>query len=1034
MHRRHVFPSSFRRLLLLVLFETHLASSLNQEGLFLLKFKAGLDDPLEVLSDWNPGDLSPCNWTGVTCSAAGYVSAIEIVGRELQGPFHPLLCRIPNLSYISLARNFINSSLPDAALSPCPALVHLDLSENLLVGPLPSALASLPLLRHLDLTGNNFSGPIPPAFARFPHLENLSLVANLLTGTIPSFLGHVTSLQQLNLSYNPFTPGPIPAEIGDLVSLRTLWLAGCNLVGNIPPSLGRLRSLLNFDVSRNELDGPIPESLVGLSSVVQIELYNNSLTGQIPEGLASIVSLRRIDASMNRLEGPIPAGFFDLPLLDSLNLYENRLVGGLPESISRAGKLSELRLFSNRLNGTLPAEFGKNSPLSVVDLSDNQFTGEIPPSICEQGFLEELMLIGNFFSGPLPESLGNCRSLQRVRLKNNLLSGELPSRMWGLPRVYLLDIAGNGFSGGISSAIAGATNLSNLILSNNRFSGNIPVEIGTITSLYEFSADNNQLTGSLPATLSNLVELQKIDLHNNSLSGELPGGIQAWRRLSELNLADNEFAGRIPPELGSLPVLNYLDLSNNRFTGQIPPELQNLKLNRFNVSNNLLSGDLPPFFANEAFRASFLGNPGLCGDLPGLCPSSQGSSTKNQGYLWLLRSIFILTGLVLVVGVAWFYWRCMKFKKAKEEADKSKWTLTSFHKVGFREHEILYSLDEDNLIGTGASGKVYKAVLSNGETVAVKKLWCSSGKKGDNQEGNLQNPGAGDAFEAEISTLGKIRHKNIVKLWCCCTYKDSRLLVYEYMPNGSLGDLLHGPKSGFLDWPTRYKIAMDAAEGLSYLHHDCAPPIVHRDVKSNNILLDAEFGARVADFGVAKAVEPVGKGVKSMSIIAGSCGYIAPGSSLRIFPSSDSCQIGLCLFGLISGLVEYAYTLRVNEKSDTYSFGVVLLELVTGKPPVDPEYGEKDLVKWVCSTLETKGVDHVLDPKLDACYKDEIFRVLNIALLCTSNLPMNRPSMRRVVKMLVEVGAEHSRPDLGKDGKPAAPLYYEDSSAHSSVL
>ncbi|CAA6665783.1 unnamed protein product [Spirodela intermedia] len=950
MHRRRVFASSFSRLLLLVLFETHLAFSLNQEGLYLLKFKAGLDDPLKVLSDWNPGDLSPCNWTGVTCSAAGYVSAIEIVGRELQGPFHPLLCRIPNLSYISLARNFINSSLPDAALSPCPALVHLDLSENLLVGPLPSALASLPLLRHLDLTGNNFSARFPLLRTLFPPREPIS----------------ITSLQQLNLSYNPFTPGPIPAEIGDLAALRTLWLAGCNLVGNIPPSLGRLRSLLNLDVSRNELDGPIPESLAGLSSVVQIELYNNSLTGQIPEGLASIVSLRRIDASMNRLEGPIPAGFFDLPLLDSFNLYENRLVGGLPEIISRAGKLSELRLFSNQLNGTLPAEFGKNSPLSVVDLSDNQFTGEIPPSICEQGFLEELMLIGNFFSGSLPEGLGNCRSLQRVRLKNNLLSGELPSRMWGLPHVYLLDVADNGFSGGISSAIAGAINLSNLILSNNQFSGNIPVEIGTITSLYEFSADNNQLTGSFPTTLSNLVELQKIDLHNNSL-------------LSELNLADNKFAGRIPPELGSLPVLNYLDLSNNRFTGQIPPELQNLKLNKFNLSNNLLFGDLPPFFANEAFRASFLGNPGLCGDLPGLCPSSQENSTKNQGYLWLLRSIFILAGLVLVVGVAWFYWRCMKFKKAKNEADKSKWTLTSFHKVGFREHEILHSLDEDNLIGTGGSGKVYKAVLSNGEIVA--------------------NPAAGDAFEAEISTLGKIRHKNIVKLWCCCTYKDSRLLVYEYMPNGSLGDLLHGPKSGFLDWPTRYKIAMDAAEGLSYLHHDCAPPIVHRDVKSNNILLDAEFGARVADFGVAKAVEPLGKGAKSMSIIAGSCGYIAP---VRLYSA--------------------------REREERYlQLRVVLLELVTGKPPVDPEYGEKDLVSWVCSILETKGVDHVLDPKLDVCYKNEIFRVLNIALLCTSNLPMNRPSMRRVVKMLVEVGAEHSRPNLDKDGKPAAPLYYEDT-------
>lgn len=224
------------------------------------------------------------------------------------------------------------------------------------------------------------------------------------------------------------------------------------------------------------------------------------------------------------------------------------------------------------------------------------------------------------------------------------------------------------------------------------------------------------------------------------------------------------------------------------------------------------------------------------------------------------------------------------------------------------------------------------------------------------------------------------------------------------MPNGSLGDLLHGNKSGMLSWPIRYKIAVDAAEGLSYLHHDCVPPIVHRDVKSNNILLDGDFGARVADFGLAKAVDAIGKGGKSMSVIAGSCGYIAP---------------------------EYAYTLRVNEKSDIYSFGVVILELVTGRLPVDPEFGEKDLVKWVCTTLDQKGIDDVLDSKLDSCFKEEICKVLNIGLLCTSPLPINRPSMRRVVKLLQEIGAE-SQSKNGKDGK-LTPYYYEDGSDQGSV-
>jgi hypothetical protein len=299
-----------------------------------------------------------------------------------------------------------------------------------------------------------------------------------------------------------------------------------------------------------------------------------------------------------------------------------------------------------------------------------------------------------------------------------------------------------------------------------------------------------------------------------------------------------------------------------------------LKLNQLNLSYNQLSGELPPMFAKQMYENSFLGNPGLCGDLAGLCNGK--GEAKSKSYIWLLRTIFVLAALVFIVGVVWFYVKYRNFKKAKRAIDKSKWTLMSFHKLGFSEHEILDCLDEDNLIGSGSSGKVYKVVLGNGEVVAVKRLWGGAKKEcesGDVEKGHVRD----NVFDAEVDTLGKIRHKNIVKLWCCCTTRDCKLLVYEYMPNGSLGDLLHSSKAGLLDWPTRYKIALDAAEGLSYLHHDCVPSIVHRDVKSNNILLDGDFGARVSDFGLAKVIDSTGKGPKSMSVIAGSCGYIAPG-------------------------------------------------------------------------------------------------------------------------------------------------------------
>lgn len=873
----------------------------------------------------------------------------------------------------------------------------------MLTGTLPHALADLPNLKFLDLTGNNFSGDIPASFGGFQKLEVISLVYNLLDGTIPAFLGNVSSLKMLNLSYNPFSPGRIPPELGNLTNLEILWLTECNLVGEIPDSLGRLKRLKDLDLALNNLVGPIPSSLTELTSVVQIELYNNSLAGELPSGFGNLTALRLLDASMNQLSGRITHELCKLPL-ESLNLYDNRFEGELPASIADSPGLYELRLFGNQLSGELPKNLGKNSPLRWLDLSNNRFTGEIPDSLCEKGRLEELLMIYNRFSGQIPESLSKCSSLTRVRLGYNQLSGEVPSGFWGLPHVYLLELVNNSLSGQIAKTIAAASNLSVLIISENDFSGSLPEEIGFLDNLVQISAGDNRLSGILPSSIVKLDELGTLDLHGNKFSGELPAGIGSWKNLNELNLADNEFSGKIPEEIGSLSVLNYLNLSGNRFSGKIPFSLQNLKLNQLNLSSNRLSGELPPIFAKEIYRKSFLGNPGLCGDLEGLCDSR--NAVKNQGYAWLLRSIFVLAAVVFVVGVVWFYLKYRSFEKARA-VDKSKWTLMSFHKLGFSEYEILNSLDEDNVVGTGSSGKVYKVVLGNGEAVAVKKLW-SGGKK--NSEGSDIEKGQvqvqDDGFEAEVETLGKIRHKNIVKLWCCCTTRDCKLLVYEYMPNGSLGDLLHSSKGGLLDWPTRYKIIMDAAEGLSYLHHDCVPPIVHRDVKSNNILLDGDFGARVADFGVAKVVDSIGKGPKSMSVIAGSCGYIAP---------------------------EYAYTLRVNEKSDIYSFGVVILELVTGRHPVDPEFGEKDLVKWVCTNLDQKGVDNVIDPKLESCFKEDICKVLNIGLLCTSPLPINRPSMRRVVKMLQEAGGgENQGKTAKKDGK-LTPYYYEEASDQGSV-
>ncbi|XP_059281964.1 receptor-like protein kinase HSL1 [Lycium ferocissimum] len=936
--------------------------ALNQEGLYLQRLKHSLSDTQGVIfSTWSEHDPTPCNWTGVTCNNNAGVVGINLSGASLAGPFPVFLCHLPLLSSLSLSNNLINSTLP-LTISECRSLTYLDLSQNLLGGTIPEAIADLPYLRYLNLSGCSFSGNIPASFGRFRQLETLDLTENILTGKVPAVLGNVTSLKRLELAYNPFVPSHFPPELSNLTNLETLWLSMCNLVGSIPLSIEKLSRLTNFDVSNNGLVGSIPSKISQLNSIVQMELYNNSLTGVLPMGWSNLTKLRRLDVSTNKLTGTIPDELCELPL-ESLNLFENKFEGLFPESIAKSPNLYELKLFSNRFSGSLPSELGKNSALQNLDVSYNKFSGKIPESLCEMGALEDLIMIYNSFSGSVPDSLGKCWSLLRVRFRGNELFGEVPTEFWSLPQVYLLDLFGNAFSGNISHMISGAKKLSNLQISRNKLSGVIPSEIGQLKNLVEFSASHNELTGEIPGTLVHLGQLGTLDLSFNELSGEIPLGIQTMKQLSELNLANNGFSGEIPDEIGTLPVLNYLDLSGNYFSGEIPLSMQSLKLNKLNLSSNRLSGMIPEIFDKGVYRNSFLGNPGLCQGVAGICPSK--GRGENERYLWTLRAIYTVAGFVFLVGIALFIWKYQKFKKIKKGITMTKWT--SFHKLGFSEFEIPDGLDEANVIGNGASGRVYKAVLSNGEAVAVKKLWERTVKD--------ETP-HGHEFEIEVETLGKIRHKNIVRLWCCCDTGDSKLLVYEYMPNGSLGDLLHSCKAKLLDWPLRFKIALDAAEGISYLHHDCVPPIVHRDVKSNNILLDDKFGAKISDFGVAKIVNSASNGgVESMSVIAGSCGYIAP---------------------------EYAYTLHVNEKSDIYSFGVVILELVTGRRPVGPEFGEKDLATWVLTTLNEKGVDQLLDPNLNSSFKEHICKVLDIGLCCLNHIPANRPSMRRVVKMLQE--------------------------------
>ncbi|KAI3903500.1 hypothetical protein MKW98_032154 [Papaver atlanticum] len=917
-----------------------------------------------ILNDFST--TNACNWTGVNCDQSTlYINSIDLTGLTLSGNFPSKFCKIKSLQNLSLSDNFLYGSISTKQLSSCSNLHFLNLSNNLLIGDLPEFVPVFRNLQWLDLSRNNFSGDIPFSFGgSFPKLQVLSLFGNLLNGTIPSSLTNLTELIRCEIAYNPFTPGPLPADIGKLTKLKNLWLPYTNLIGEIPESIGGLIALENLDLSNNELSGRIPESIGKLKNAKQIELYWNRLSGELPASLGNLSNLIYFDASMNGLNGVIPEKFAALQLI-SLGLNDNYLEGEIPESLVSNTKLEELKLFNNRFSGTLPERLGDNSNLEEFDVSGNGFTGSLPSSLCNGKKLKRLIAFNNKLSGNFPESYGECDSLTYVRIFNNEMSGSIPVSVWRLPRVHLLEIKNNRFDGVIPSAVSGSRKLAQLRISDNQFSGEFPGGICQLSELEVVDASRNRFSGKLPLCITELRKLEKLDLQENMFSGEIPSNVSLWKHLTDLNLSRNRFYGEIPSELGSLPDLNYLDLSENLLSGEIPAQLTNLKLNKFNVSGNNLAGRIPVGFDNNFYLPSFIGNPKLCS--PDLKPFHPCPKTKFA--TWFLVAFFLILCLLLLSSLLWF----LKSKSMSiGENIKPSWKLTSFHTMSISEHEILGSLTEENLIGSGGSGQVYRARLKTGQSVAVKRLWDVNAKMG-----RLS------AYQSEVETLGRIRHGNIVKLLLSCAGEDLRILVYEYMENGSLGDVLHGEKGGvLLDWQKRFKIAVGAAQGLAYLHHDCVPTIVHRDVKSNNILLDEEFCPCVADFGLAKMLQlEEGKEASAMSLISGSYGYIAP---------------------------EYAYTMKVTEKSDVYSFGVVLMELVTGKRPTDSCFGENvDIVKWVTDAAATSedhclNLRHLVDTRIIPSSSDytEMEKVLNVALFCTSAFPMNRPSMRRVVEFL----------------------------------
>lgn len=833
----------------------------------LLNLKTSLkDSKSNIFSSWVSNNHF-CNFTGITCNSnRSSVQEIELSNRNLTGtvPFDSI-CQLQALNKLSLGFNSLYGTI-SKDLNKCVKLQYLDLGNNFFRGSFPD-ISSLSELQHLYLNLSGFSGVFPW-----------------------TSLGNMTNLVRLSVGDNPFDPTPFPNQVVKLNKLNWLYLTNCSIEGQIPVEIGNLTELINLELSDNNISGEIPSEIGNLVKLWQLELYNNQLSGKLPVGLRNLTNLENFDASTNLLEGDLSEVRF-LTNLVTLQLFENQFSGEVPAELGRFKKLVNLSLYTNKLTGALPKELGSWADFDFIDVSENLFTGPIPPDMCKRGTMKSLLVLQNKFTGEIPASYANCLTLERFRVSNNSLKGTVPAGIWGLPKVTIIDLALNQIEGSITKDIENAKSLAQLFAGYNRLSGELPEEISKATSFVAIELNNNQFSGKIPASIGELKNLSSLKLQNNMLSGSIPESMGSCDSLSDLNMAHNLLSGQIPSSFGSLPTLNSLNLSENKLSGQIPESLSSLRLVILDLSNNGLTGRIPDSLSIEAYNGSFTGNSGLCSQTVNSFQRCPKKSRISKDVVTLIICFAVGTAILLVAIPCYFYLK----RREKDDRDRSlkeeSWNVNPFRELILTEDEILDSIKQENVIGKGGSGNVYKVVLSNGKELAVKHIW-NADPHGGYRRTRSSTPILGKRaqrsreFDAEVQTLSSIRHVNVVNLYCSITSEDSSLLVYEYLPNGSLWDRLHTLKKLELDWETRYEIAVGAAKGLEYLHHGCARPVIHRDVKSSNILLDEFLKPRIADFGLARIVQSNG-GKDTTHVIAGTTGYIAPGKQISLIQFSS---------------------------------------------------------------------------------------------------------------------------------------------------
>lgn len=984
----------------------------------LLAIKLELSDPMGWLSSWNRTSSDVCQWTGVTCSRQhpGRVASLDLSSRQLSGIVSPA---IGNLTFLR----------------------KLNLESNMLAGEVPLTVGRLRRLRFLSLFNNSFRGEIPREICNCSNLVRLSLGVNQMEGEIPAGLGLLSQLHILYIHYNNLV-GSIPPSLGNLTLLETLDVLENRLVGSIPASLSHLDHLRSFEVGRNNLSGTIPPLLFNKSSLQYFGVASNKLHGSLPaDAGANLPTLRKFFLGNNRLSGTIPSSLGNATMVQVLGLAQNRfqgrvapeigklcpfevqmgvnqlqaedeqgwefftlftnctrlqlidlplnrLGGVLPTSIANfSTQIQWLSIAANGISGVVPSGLGNLVNLSNLDMTENNLHGVIPEDIAKLTSLQVLLVGDNQLSGNIPSSFGNLTQLQMFSLSNNRLDGPIPRSLGNLTNLPNLDLSSNLLTGFIPTEIFGLPLLTDyLLLSDNYLSGAIPPQVGSLKHIQTLNLSKNNFSGEIPTIIGDCASLVYLGLADNYFTGRIPKSLGNLRGLNTLNLTRNALSGRIPQELGNINGLQELYLAHNNFSGIIPKVFENIStLVQLDLSFNNLDGEVPSHgvFANMT-GFSMVGNDGLCGGIRELeLPPCQDMPHKKRHHT-LLRVVLPIAGAIICISLLLFLLFLLKWKITPEKmkTDNRIGLTDKYPRVSYLElFEATDGFAPANLVGAGKYGSVYKGSLSlpavRNAAVAVKVF-------------TLQQSGSSRSFLAECGALRRVKHRNLINIITCCSSVDTRgndfqALVFEFMPNYSLDRWLH-PRTDEqlhkLNLIQLLNIAVDVADAIDYLHNNSRPSVIHCDLKPNNILLDSDWTAYVADFGLSKligeSVNISGSYTGSSIGIRGTVGYVAP---------------------------EYGAGGPVSTAGDAYSFGITLLEMFTGRAPTDDMFREglslHLFAEMALPDKLTEIVDTVLlevQPCENAAKDDKILAclasVVRVGISCSKQIPSERMSMK----------------------------------------